>query len=244
MRDFSQGKFRQQLTFLRRLFLQEGDLPFLDVLSEELMQDVLATIRIVWNDAIYTPLVTLWVFLNQVLIADHACRSVVARLIAHRISRGQRACSSETGAYCQAGKRLPEPFFADVACRVGRVLDSQAARNWLWKARQVYLFDGTTVSMPDTKENVEAYPKTYNQKAGLGFPLARISALISLSCGAIVSVGFCRYAGKGHGEVSLLRRMWDTLRPGDVILGDSLMSNWTGNHDAQRTRVQTCKPAE
>ena len=61
MRDFSQGKFRQQLTFLRRLFLQEGDLPFLDVLSEELMQDVLATIRTVWNDAIYTPLVTLWV---------------------------------------------------------------------------------------------------------------------------------------------------------------------------------------
>jgi hypothetical protein len=110
--------------------------------------------------------------------------SAVARLIAHRISRGQRACSSETGAYCQARKRLPEQFFADVACRVGRVLDSQVARNWLWKSRQVYMFDGTTVSMPDTQENLKAYPKTYNQKAGQGFPLARVGALISLSCGA------------------------------------------------------------
>jgi len=50
---------------------------------------------------------------------------------------------------------------------------------------------------------------------------------MSLSCGAILNVGFCRYAGKGQGEVSLLRRMWNILRPGDVLLADSLMSNWT-----------------
>ena len=111
MRDLSQGQFRQQISFLRRQFLQEGDLPFRDVLSEELVQDALAAVRVVWNDAIYTPLVTLWVFLSQVLSADHSCRSAVARLIAHRISRGQRACSSETGAYCQARKQLPEQHF-------------------------------------------------------------------------------------------------------------------------------------
>lgn len=51
---------------------------------------------------IYSPLVTLWVFLGQVLSQDHSCRAAVARLIAHRVSRGQRPCSAETGAYCQA----------------------------------------------------------------------------------------------------------------------------------------------
>ena len=106
MRDLSQGKFRQQITFLRRQFLQEGDLPFRDVLSEELVQDVLAAVRVVWNDAIYTPLVTFWVFLSQVLSADHSCRSAVARLIAHRISRGQRACSSETGGLLPGQKAI------------------------------------------------------------------------------------------------------------------------------------------
>ncbi len=90
------------------------------------------------------------------------------------------------------------------------------------------MFDGTTVSMPDTAANLKAYPKTYNQKTGLGFPIARIGAIVSLSCGAILNVGFCRYAGKGQGEVSLLRRMWDFLSPGDVLLADSLMSNWAG----------------
>ncbi len=49
-----------------------------------------------------------------------------------------------------------------------------------------------------------------------------------MRAGAIINLGFCRYAGKGQGEVSLLRRMWDILNPGDVLLADSLMSNWVG----------------
>jgi hypothetical protein len=88
------------------------------------------------------------------------------------------------------------------------------------------MFDGTTVTMPDTLENQAAYPQVYNQKPGLGFPIVRIGAITSLACGAIVSLGFCRYAGKGQGEVSLLRRLQDVLRCGDVLLGDRLLGNW------------------
>jgi hypothetical protein len=179
-----------------------------------------------WLDRIFSPLVTLWVFLGQVLSADHSCRAAVARLIAHRISRGQSPCSGETGAYCQARKRLPEKFFSAVACLVGRALDTKAEQGWLWKGRRVYMFDGTTVTMPDTPENQAAYPQVYNQKPGLGFPIARIAAITSLACGAIVNLGFCRYAGKGQGEVSLLRQLWDVLAPGDVLLGDRLLGNW------------------
>ena len=227
MSDFNRGRVRQQVSFLRRQFLQEGDLPFTDVLSEEIVAQALTTIRVVWNDRIYTPLVTLWVFLGQVLNADHSCRAAVARLIAHRVSQGQSLCSAKTGAYCQARKRLPEKFFSVVACLVGRALDSKADPQWLWKGRRVYMFDGTTVTMPDTPANQRAYPQPYNQKPGLGFPIARIGVLVSLSCGAIINLGFCRYAGKGQGEVSLLRRMWDVLCPGDLLLADCLMANWT-----------------
>ena len=75
---------------------------------------------------------TLWAFLGQVLNADQSCRAAVARLIAHRLSRGQRPCSAETGAYCQARRRLPETFFSDVACSVGRALDARAEQDWLF----------------------------------------------------------------------------------------------------------------
>src|SRR5579859_7955987 len=230
MRYSNQGRFQQQVRFLRHQFLQDGELPFSSVLSEDVVAQSLAAISTCWLDRIFSPLVTLWVFLSQVLSADHSCRAAVARLIAHRVSRGQKRCSARTGAYCQARNRLPEKFFSEVACSVGRALDGKAEAGWLWQGRRVYLFDGTTVSMPDTPANQQAYPQVYNQKPGLGFPIARLGALISLACGAVVNLGFCRYAGKGQGEVSLLRRLWDALAPGDVLLGDRLMSGWVGMH--------------
>src|SRR6476646_2631036 len=95
------GSFRQQARLLRRQFLQDGGLPFTDVLTDGLITEALSVVGN-WLDRIFTPLVTLWVFLGQVLSADHSCRNAVARLIAHLISQGERPCSAQTGAYCQA----------------------------------------------------------------------------------------------------------------------------------------------
>jgi hypothetical protein len=99
MRYLHQGRFQQQFRFLRRQFLQDGDLPFCNILSEQTVAQALEAIETCFLDRIYSPLVTLWVFLGQVLSQDHSCRAGVARLIAHRVSRKQRACSANTGAY-------------------------------------------------------------------------------------------------------------------------------------------------
>jgi hypothetical protein len=227
MRNSNDGRFQQQMSFLRRQFLQDGDLPLSNILSEEIVSQALTAISACWLDRIYSPLVTLWVFLGQVLSADHSCRAAVARLIAHRISRGQCPCSSETGAYCQARKRLPEKFFSDVARQTGRTLETVVDPQWLWKQRRVYVYDGSSVSMPDTPENQHAYPQPIVQKPGLGFPLARFSAVFSLACGAVLDVGICRYAGKGQSELGMLRTLWNLFRPGDVLLADRLMCSWT-----------------
>ncbi len=156
MQYFNQGRFRQQVSFLRRQFLQDGDLPFSNILSEGIVAHALTAIDVCWLDRIYTPLVTLWVFLGQVLSQDHSCRWAVARLIAHRISQRQRPCSAETGAYCKARKRVPEEFFSEVARQTGRALDSHVDPQWLWHGCRVYLFDGSSVSMPDTRQNQRA----------------------------------------------------------------------------------------
>jgi hypothetical protein len=223
----NRGLFRQQASFLRRQFLQDGDLPFSNVLTEGVVAQALTAINVCWLDRIYSPLVTLWVFLSQVLSADHSCRAAVARLIAHRISWGQQPCSSETGAYCQARKRLPEKFFSEVARRTGRALEAAVDSRWLWKQRRVYVYDGSSVSMPDTPQNQAAYPQPIVQKPGLGFPLARIAAIFSLACGAVLDVGICRYAGKGQSELGMLRTLWKLFLPGDVMLADRLMCAWT-----------------
>ena len=219
-------RFREQVRFLRRQFLQDGDLPFTDVLSESAVAQALKAFDVVWLDRIYSPLVTLWVFLGQVLSQDHSCRAAVARLIAHRVSRGQRPCSAETGAYCQARKRLPEEFYAEIARKAGQSLDNSAKKEWLWKGRRVLTYDGSTVSMPDTRENQQAYPQPPQQRLGVGFPLARIAAFFSLSCGTVLDLAICSYSGKGHSELGMLRQLWDILLPGDIFLADRYMCAW------------------
>jgi hypothetical protein len=239
MHCFSKGRVRHQFRFLRRQFLQEGKLPFSDVLSAESIAPALQAIDGCWKDRIYSPLVTLWVFLSQVLSADHSCRAAVARLIAHRLSQGQRRCSAETGAYCQARKRLPEEFFSQVARQTGQALEANSRSHWLWKGRRVYAFDGSTVTMPDTPENQETYPQNIVQRPGLGFPIARIAAIFSLACGAVVDLGICRYAGKGQGELSVFRRLWDFFRPGDIVLTDRLMCTWRELLDLQKRGIHS-----
>jgi hypothetical protein len=53
-----------------------------------------------------------------------------------RLSHGQCPCSSETGAYCQARKRLPEEFFSEVSRQAGRALEANVDPQWLWKGLQ------------------------------------------------------------------------------------------------------------
>jgi IS4 transposase len=201
-------------------------MPFCNVLTDESITRALTDSNVTWLDRVFSPLVTLWVFLGQILSADHSCRAAVARLIAHRLSRGERPCSSETGAYCQARKRLPEQFFADVARQTGQALEMEVGDRWRWKNRRVYVYDGSSVSMPDTEPNQTAYPQPVAQKPGLGFPLARIAAVFSLACGAILDVAICRYAGKGQSELGMLRMLWNLFRPGDILLADRLMCSW------------------
>jgi hypothetical protein len=101
MRPTLPRSFRAHAAHLRRQFLQGGGLPFADVLTDDALAGALAAAGR-WLDRIFSPLVTLWVFLGQVLDPDHSCRAAVARLNAHRVARGQAPCSARTGAYCRA----------------------------------------------------------------------------------------------------------------------------------------------
>ncbi len=74
--------------------------------------------------------------------------------------------------------------------------------------------------MPDTKINQQAFPQQSCQKTGLGFPIARIVGLISLSTGSVVSYAKGVYQGKGTGETSLLSKIF-----GDIAVNDILLAN-------------------
>jgi hypothetical protein len=52
MRYSNQGRFRQQVKFLRHQFLPDGDLPFGGVLSEGIVAQALKAVNVCWLDRI------------------------------------------------------------------------------------------------------------------------------------------------------------------------------------------------
>jgi hypothetical protein len=163
---------------------------------------------------------------NQVLSEDHSCRDAVSRVIAHRVASGDAVCSPNTASYCNARGRLPTGVLRDLAKWTAGELQAGAPERWKWNGRSVFIADGSHVSMPDTPENQASYPQPQAQQPGIGFPLARLAVLLSLATGACHDLAIVPYAGKGTGETTLLRQMYDTLKPGDVILADALFDDY------------------
>ncbi len=206
-------------------FLQRPGLPFADALTEEAIHKAFDDEGASFaedEEAVYTPAITLWAFLSQVLFKDEqrSCVAAVARVIVLLVALERGPCSSNTGAYCRARGKLSETVIRRLAVDLADGCERQLDPARLWHGRHVYLVDGTTVSMPDTPENQEAYPQPTHQPQGLGFPLARVVVLLSLATGMLTDLAMGPYAGKETGETALLRQLLKRFQPGDILLGD------------------------
>jgi hypothetical protein len=214
------------LDAVRARFARNQGLPFADILTEANILDVLDEHGVEFRDRVFNPVTTIWGFLGQVLSEDHSCRDAVSRIIAHRAANGDPVCSPNTTSYCNARSRILTNVLSTLARRTAQELQASIAEQWKWNGRSVFIFDGSTVSMPDTPPNQSMYPQPPKQKPGLGFPLARIGVLLSLATGACHNLAIASYSGKGTGETTLFRRMYDTLKAGDVVVADALFDNY------------------
>ena len=214
------------LAEVRARFARDQGLPFADSLTELSILDALNEHGVTFRDRLFNPVTTIWGFLSQVLSDDHSCRDAVARVIAHRAARGAKVCSPNTASYCNARSRLRMDVLRTLAKRTAQELQAGAMRQWKWHGRSVFIADGSHVSMPDTAQNQASYPQPEVQRPGIGFPLARLTVLLSLATGACHDLAMAPYAGKGTGEKTLLRQMYDTLKPGDVVLADALFDDY------------------
>jgi Transposase DDE domain len=204
-------------------FVQADGLPFRDVLTAAQIEQAAAADNVAFgtgaND-IYAVPITLWAFVAQVLSDQKSCVAAVARVLVLLSILGREPCHAGTGAYCKARAKLPERFLQRLACDVGRQLEDEAPHAWRWHGHRVVLVDGSTLSMPDTAANQEAYPQSRSQQAGVGFPLLRWVALLGLATGAVLGAAFGPWRGKQTGETALFRTLLDSLRAGDVLVAD------------------------
>ncbi len=199
-----------QIISLKRNFAQTKDNVFNKILALEDLVKYLNQEVSLYRNRIFSPVLTLQYFLLQALSSDHSCRNIVGQRVAELISKGSEGCSSNTASYCAARKRLSLKWIMRIMRKTGQKLHEESLK--VWRGRSIKLIDGTTVSMSDTPENQKKYPQIKAQKKGIGFPIARLVGIISLSCGAVLDIAIGAYEGKGNGEHGLLRKILHVLK--------------------------------
>jgi hypothetical protein len=226
-----------QADTIRNQLDQQSGLPFLELLSATEVESSCRSWNYRWRSRLYTPWITLSMFLSQILSSDHSCSDALKRFQKYRKDCGLPPVANDTASYCEARQRLPEDVVWELARRSGQSIHDKADTEWLFQGRPVKLIDGSTVIMPDTEANQAEYPQSRSQKPGIGFPIARILLIISLAVGTVLEAAIGPYQGKQSSELGLFRQISGQLQRGDIALADRFFCNYWVIADSLRGGV-------
>lgn len=223
-------------------FLLQPGMPFSSVLPAERIERVFAAYNGLFGGSVYSTAVMVWSFLGQVLRdgKEASCQAAVARITAHQQLTDGATPTSDTGNYCRARAKLSEAALRALAIEVGAEVEQQADPAWLWKGLHAKLVDGFTFTMPDTPENQAEYPQSKTQKPGVGFPIARACAILSLATACALDVAVGPYAGKETSETALLRSLLGSFSPGDLLVADRFYCSYLMIVLLAQHQVQVC----
>ena len=123
--SFYQGRrlLPQRFRLVLASVLQPSGLPFSDVLTEDEIEEAFDEEE-AWfaqeDGDVFTPPVTLWAFLSQVLHKDEqrSCLAAVSRTIVLLVALGREPCANNSGGYCKARAKLSEQVLQRLATHV------------------------------------------------------------------------------------------------------------------------------
>ena len=248
--SFDRGAFE----VFRDSLAQDRSLPLSEAIDDELFAEAFERHGVDFGntpDAVYTPAITLWALVSQALFSGvhRSCGAAVTRVSLLWAARGRRIVSTNNGDYCRARQKIPSEAVRDIAtgladrAETGAVRDAQidaagghdegcfavphvAATDAFVPEGRTLLIDGFTVDCSDTEANQNAWPQNPSQKEGLGQPIVRCLALISLATGLLVDLAVGPYSGKETGETALFRQLLAVLRPGDLLVADRYLCTY------------------
>jgi len=215
-----------QQNYVRKLISQSDCQTIFNLLTSPKLFEKVESLLPEHRERRFPPTETLSMFIAQVFHQDRSCQNIVNQAAVKLLVSKSNPCSTHTGGYCRARKRLPTQLPKELTLFIGQSVEENVPSSWRWHGRRVRVVDGTSITMPDTSENQSVYPQQGGQKSGLGFPIARLVAVTDLNSGAVQGAAFGRFQGKGTDEKSLLRSLNDLFEAGDVILGDAFFPSY------------------
>ncbi|MCP4324425.1 MAG: hypothetical protein GY787_21710, partial [Alteromonadales bacterium] len=84
----------------------DGD-DFLNILESEHIASMIKNATSKWRERIFTPSITLAMFIKQALSFDRSCASVVNDFIIDNIDELPKNISTSTGSFCRSRQKIP-----------------------------------------------------------------------------------------------------------------------------------------
>jgi hypothetical protein len=168
------------------------------------------------RNRLYTPTLTFWCLLWQMLQGDASGREVVRQVQAIAARSRCRTICSGTAGYFRARQRLSnEQMHVALRTSAAAAARKAASCHGPLQARRVVVIDGTTSVLADTPANRRAFPSVQSRPPN--FPLLRIAVLFCLASGAIfaMATGTMRQS-----ELALAGILFNQLSAGDILVGD------------------------
>lgn len=178
-----------------------------DLLSDHAIEEACRESSYKWRNRKLTPVALIRWFLFQILLGNTSLQHIA--LLANR-----RFTDS---AYCQARERLPLEVFRNLLRRISLHALERTRADGLWHGHRTFLLDGSSVSMPDTPELQSHFGQPGGQKAGCGFPVAKILAMFHAGTGLLAEIVIAPL--RTH-ELSQVGQIHPMLKAGDVLVAD------------------------
>ena len=166
---------------------------------------------------------TFWINLDQIL-HQGSLRWANRQMQLHMHKQGTSSLSASTGAYCRARKRIPLHWIKSIHQRIlGKCVEPSA---------RVLIVDGTSVQLPDTAANQDAYPQSGEQKEGCGMPIVQLVGLFEAHSGMLVD--FEESPWSVHENAIFQALMHDRIHAGDLLIADRAYCSFYNFHKIQQ----------
>jgi hypothetical protein len=180
--------------------------PAVEALCDELHHD--------WRGRQLDPAVTVALFVQQIIHGNAPCTEV-------RHLAGARFTAS---AWCQARARLPLAVYEGMLTRVcDLALERTLENQHLWHGHRTFHVDGSTFSMPDSKELRKAFGTPRGTACAHGFPVAHLLVMFSAATGLLLDASA---APLYTSDVSVAASLHAHLNEGDILIGDDSFSGY------------------
>ena len=206
-----------------------------ELLTDAEIEIVCKELGHVWRARQLPPGATLRSMVYRGLHPDKTISHVVDHLAAH----GEVSPSLTGSAWCQARSRLPEAVCHEMIVRSADRLRDLAGGRGLWCGRPVFRIDGSTLSMPDEPDLVEAFGYAPGKHGPSRFPVARITFIVLAGAEAVWDYRLDEYR---RSEEAQLHDMWRRLPEESIALFDRKFGSFYNLAKLQQHRVDVVCP--